>query len=109
MKQLSILFIIMFSVSSCVSSKKYESLESEYERLEQEHFQLAKKYDSMAESYEKMYYDYTNSEELRNIIEHTKERVKKLKTDVLIYVDKNVYELDNDIYQIERALDGWDF
>ena len=38
-----------------------------------------------------------------------KERVKKLKTDVLIYVDKNVYELDNDIYQIERALDGWDF
>ena len=109
MKRLVICATIMCSICSCVSSVKYENLESEYERLEKEYSQLRKKYDSMAEVYVKMYDDYTSSEELRYIVELTKERVKKLKADVLIYTDKSIYELDKDIYTIERALDGWDF
>ena len=93
MKRLVICATIMCSICSCVSSEKYENLESEYERLEKEYSQLRKKYDSMAEVYVKMYDDYTSSEELRYIVELTKERVKKLKADVLIYTDKSIYEL----------------
>ena len=98
----------MLCTCSCISPKKYENLEAEYERLKQEHSQLVEKYNSMATVYEQMYYDYTSSEELRNIVDNTKKRVKQLKMDVLIYADENILELDNDIYRIEQALDGWE-
>ena len=56
-----------------------------------------------------MYNDYISSEELRYAIELSKSRVERLKRDVLLYADNNIFELDHDIYLIERALDGWDF
>ncbi len=109
MKRVVIVSIIMCSVCSCVSSKKYENLEAEYDRLKQEHSELVDKYDSMAEQYTIMYNDYISSEELRYAIELSKSRVERLKRDVLLYADNNIFELDHDIYLIERALDGWDF
>ena len=109
MKQFVIIAISMLCVCSCVSSEEYKNLEAEYERLKQEHSELVDKYDTMAEQYNVMYVDYISSEELRHTIEISKSRVKKLKRDVLLYTDKNIFELDHDIYLIERALDGWDF